>query len=467
MLQLTTRVLGALLFIQAGTPPAKQTWIADLKAKRAVLGTAEVRVLGDVVDIRSTSPTAKFGFYRLIDASDPTGLLVRTNKLPKDGGSFHLRARVAAQQPPDGTLLLDELERSQTEKRSVLALVLGVISVLAMIVLAVLLGRAAVEERRYRVAPPLWLLPEAGPYGKALTVPGGPTPPLKYSPELEEQDRRQHVLLRARKRRLFHLTIGSLAATAACGGWLLLSRPASAQVPAFIFIEANDIPIPAAVSPGPGTAGDTTLAQLMLPPRQDSLLALQVPVGVAGGTRRRDSARAARASNPPVLHNVPDSAASPAAIPAPAPSPAPPPAPAPPVPPPAPPEANPPPRNPEVERSRAAGVLAEGVGSLVQAINARRMSEFSTLLPEALAEDTGQRERFLKLINDFSPRATMRSIEEVALSEDRGEAKFTISLTWRGDFGVGHRKAGRFLGVVRRQGNEWQFDGARLLNTIP
>src|SRR5438093_1316000 len=220
MLPMTVPLLGVLFFLQAGAAQPRQTWIADLKAKRTTLGTAEVRVLGDVVDIRSTSPTAKFGFYRLIDASDPGGLLVRTNKLPRDGGSFRVRARMATQQPPDGSLLLDELERKQTDKGSLLALMLLICSAVAVVVLAILLGRAAVEERRYRVAPPLWLLPESGPYGKALAASaegegrGEGPPPLKYSPELEEEDRRQRELLRQRTRRLFQLTVGSVAAMA-------------------------------------------------------------------------------------------------------------------------------------------------------------------------------------------------------------------------------------------------------------
>src|SRR4026209_1587075 len=95
-------LLGVLLLLQAAAPAPKHTWIADLKANRATLGRAIITVQGDVVDIRSTSPTAKFGFYRLIDASDPVGLLVRTNNLPKDGGALRLRAIIAAQPPPHG-----------------------------------------------------------------------------------------------------------------------------------------------------------------------------------------------------------------------------------------------------------------------------------------------------------------------------------------------------------------------------
>ena len=64
-------LLLTLLSLQAAPPAPKHTWIADLKANRALLGKAELRVQGEVVDIRSTSAETDLGFYRIIDASDP------------------------------------------------------------------------------------------------------------------------------------------------------------------------------------------------------------------------------------------------------------------------------------------------------------------------------------------------------------------------------------------------------------
>ncbi|HLB54879.1 MAG TPA: hypothetical protein VJK71_07220, partial [Gemmatimonadales bacterium] len=179
--------VGAVLQASA---PAQKSWIADVKVKRATLGATEVRLEGDVVDLRSTSPTSRSGYYRLIDASDPEGVLVRTGKLPMDGGALRIRARRAPQQPPGGLLLLDELDQIRLDRRPIAPVVLSVVSLLSFVVLAVLLVRAAIEERRYKLTPPLWLLPEAGPYGKALAA-GQATQslPLKFAPELEEADR--------------------------------------------------------------------------------------------------------------------------------------------------------------------------------------------------------------------------------------------------------------------------------------
>ena len=451
LLRSVSSLLGALLVWQAAPPAPKHTWIADLKANRATLGTAEVRVQGDVVDIRSTSPTAKFGFYRLIDASDPAGLLVRTNQLPKEGGALLLRGRVAAQQPPDGSLLLDEIERERADQQSNVALVFALISALCLVTMSGLLIRAAVEERRYKVSPPLWLLPDAGPYGKGVVAPGTPGPPLKYSPELEDADRKQRERLQVRRRNLFQLTLGSLALFGVSGAWLLISRPASAQMPAFIFIEADDIPVPAVPTPPP--LADTSLA--VHQPAVDSTLITLPP------QRRKDPSTPPSSPAPAPRSRVTDTVATPPATPAPAPLPPPPP---PPTPPPAP---EPPPLDPEVERTRAAEVLADAAQSLVAAINAHRILEVAQLLPEGMAGDLGRRERFMKLVREFAPRGTLGSVEATTLAQTGAEARFAVAFTWRGDFGVDRRKTGHFLGIVRREESGWRFQGARLLDAVP
>ena len=455
MLLLSVRlVLGGLFLLQAAPQP-KHTWIADLKANRATLGNSIVRVEGDVVDIRSTSPTAKFGFYRLIDASDPAGLLVRTNQLPKEGGALAIRAKLASQQPSDGSLLLDEIDRQRTDKKSNFALILVAASLFSVVALAGLLLKAAIEERRYKVSPPLWLLPDAGPYGKAGAATAAPAPALKYSADLEEQDRQQRQRLTERTRGLFKLTLGAIGLTAASGAWLLLSKPASAQMPAFIFIEADDVPIPAAPAPPP--SGDTTLAQLP-PQRVDSTPHEPQP-------RRRDSVAtrkpttAAPAPAPTKVDTV--------RIVEPAPAPAPAPAPSPPPPPPASPEPSPPPLDPAVERTRAAAVSSQAAQSLVDAINSHRLTDVAVLLPEGIAGDLGRRERFMKLLKDFSPRATLGSVEGTSLAEGRAETRFAVSFSWRGDFGVERKKTARFLGLVTRDTPGWRFEGARLLDAIP
>ncbi len=463
-MMLPVRLLVSAGFLIQAAAPAPRSWIADVKAKRATLGTAEVRIEGDVVDNRATSPTSRSGFYRLIDASDPEGVLIRSGRLPRDGGSLRVRARMASQQPPDGMLLLDEIHQDRLDARSAAPWIVGFLSLLSFLVLAVLLVRAAIAERRYKLTPPLWLLPEAGPYGKSLALPSSQTPALKYSPELEEADRVQRDQLRKRKRNLFHAVVGSFGLTGSSLAWLMITQPASAQVPAFIFIEANDRPIP--IPQSRASPGDTMIAQAAL----DSLMQIVVQGGL------RDSARRGSPGENPFQRKPVTGAAGSArtdsgatvagpTMPLPPPPP-PPPAPAPaPVPPPPPAEI---PRDPEVERAAATEALGRAASRLVDAVNSRRMSDLASLVPEALAGDLGRRERFMRMVRDYSPEASLSATEGITLAEDRAEARFTVQFSWRGDFGVRSRKAGRFLGTLHREARgEWRFDGARLLDAVP
>ncbi len=447
-------LLLAASLVSGAAPQPTHTWIADVKANRARLGPGEVRIQGDIVELRSTSPTAARGLYRLIDASDATGVLIRTDDLPQEGGAYLVRARVAAEQPDSGLLYLDEVDRGRTDGPSVLPAVGAGVSLILLVIIGVLLGRAMVQERHYLIRPPLWLLPQAGPYGKAVTVPGTVPPPMKYEPELEEADRRQRETLRRRKRTLFQALLGSMALTGVNATWMLQTRPASAQVPAFVFIDANELParpLPPAAPPEPGFAKPAPILQFESTPARGS---------------RRDSA-AARRTNPAKADSTPTAVI--AALP-PAPPVVPPSAPPAPPPPAAAPEAaapKAPPRDPAEERARAGAAIADGAGRIVAAINDRKTSALASLLPEARAGDLGRRERLLKLVKDFGPTAVLGPIEDFTPNDDRGEASFTVSFTWRGDFGVDRRKSARFQGAVRREGGAWRFDGANLLDPIP
>lgn len=235
-------VLGALLLSAGQLSGQAHSWIADVKANRDTLGGREIRLEGEVVDVRSTSPSARRGFYRLTDATDPIGVLVRTENIPIEGGSFRLLAKIAADQLVSGTLVLYEVERDQVDARPLLPVISAVAAGLVFVILLVLLRLAAKAERQYAVAPPLWLLPDAGPYGKpAAASEGAPfQPTLKYEPELEEADVRQRAQLRRRKRSLFQALLGSLVVAGSAAAWVVVTRPAEGQVPAFIFIDSND-----------------------------------------------------------------------------------------------------------------------------------------------------------------------------------------------------------------------------------
>lgn len=453
-------MLSAGLILQGSTPPAK-SWIADVKANQGTLGSKEVRLEGDVVDIRSTSASSRVGFYRIIDASDPEGVLLRTDKLPRDGGAWRVRAKLAAQQPTGGPILLDEIEQQRLDRRPVAPLVFGIGSVAMLVLMTVLLIRAAIEERKIQLSPPLWLLPEAGPYGKSLTLPNATTPALTYSPELEEADRVRREQLRRRKRSLFRAMVGSWAMAGLSIAWFLVTEPAQAQVPAFIFIEANDTPIPP-----PLTRTDTvnqvsqgTLDSLMLAMRkaagEDQPRRTDPKKDPTGRNGPQDKAPVRQDSLPP-FSTVPIPVFTPAPSPAPSPAPAPPPAPN-----------NPPPRDPEADRVTVSQILTQSAGRLVDAINNKRWDNVARLLPEGISGDLKRRERFMKFLRDYAPRASLAGVEGTTLAEDTGEARFTVQFDYRGDFGVGDRKTGRFAGVASRSGDAWRFDGARLLNSLP
>lgn len=438
------------------------TWIADLKASPGTLAGREVLVEGDVVDIRTTSPTSRRGMYRVIDASDRTGVLVRSEHLPVDGGSFRVRARVTADSGAQAPLLLEELERDRTDARPLAPVLATVLSGVLFLLVAVLLGQLLRAERRHMVEPPLWLLPTAGPYGKVGN--GAPqAATLKYEPEFEEADRRKREQFRRRKRSLIVALIGSLVVTGTSAAWVLDTRTSAPQVPAFILVDAADgMPVR---NPAPAT--DSALRDQAATVPIDSAAPPRGPTRIA----RVDSTPSRRAPGPTIAKPSSTAVSAPAdpivTNPTPVPTPPPPPAPAPaPAPTPAPPP-EPVRRNPEEERVRAENVLQEAVSGILSAINAKASSRLAALVPEGMADDPSRRERFMKLVRESAPKATGGAVTDRTFAEERAEARFTVTLVWRGDFGVERRKTGRFLVVARRQEAGWQFEGARLLDALP
>ena len=449
--------LASALVLAQSAPSANHTWIADVKANRDSLSAREVRVEGLVVDIRSTASEARRGLYRLIDESDREGVLIRTNQLPSDGGAYRVRTLVAARQPADGSLLLEEISRTRTDKQSSLPILLAILSGTGLVVLIVLTIRAMRAERQYHISPPLWLLPDSGPYGRAAA---GPQPALTYDADLEETDRRQRESLKTRRRTLVRAVVVAVVTLSASGAWLVASKPSTSPVPAFILIDANEtVTVPAPPLP----ILDTVFTDRPIEQRFDSLLS-QKPVRRDTVGPRRPPATVAvapvRRTDTSTVNRGPTQRPDAVLPPAPAPLP---PSPVPAAPDPAPPPAP----DPEEERRLATGAAAEGISRLVAAINGKRTRELLILLPEEMAGDPGRLERFADLVKGFGPRATLGTVDPLVLADDRGEARFAVSFTWRGDFGVERRKTGRFLGVVRRQEGGWLFEGARLLDAIP
>jgi hypothetical protein len=465
----------ALAGVSDSTP--SNTWIADLKANKALVAGRAVRIEGQVVDLRATSPMATRGLYRLIDATDPAGVLIRTDRLPSDGGAFRVHARVASTESADSLPLLDEIDRQRQGASPFFPLVLAAVSGIALLVLAILFGRAVAEEHRNRIAAPIWLLPNLGPYGRTGTATEGSAPPLNYEPDLEDADRLQREHLRRRKRSLFQALIASVAVTGSSAAWVVDTRHPSGPVPAFIFVDAEDRPVaqptPPALVDQPRTVVIDSAAKAPATSAPSAFVTTRPEkTAVAPAPRRRDSAPQRVVVTPPVRRGdsvpradtaravprtTPESVTPPPPVPVPVPAPPPPPVVA--------------PReetiDPAVDRARAREALPAVAGRLVAAIAAKNLSELARLMPADVAVNAGQRERFLSFVREFGPQAGLGAIEEVTLAGDRAEARFTVSFTWRGDFGVDRRKPGRFLGILRRQNGEWRPTGVRFLDGVP
>lgn len=476
MLLLLPRLFPAVVLATGPSAAPPHTWIADLKANRAAFAGAEIRLEGDVVELRSTSPGVQRGMYRLVDASDPRGVLVRTDRLPTGGGAYRVLARSAPAQPSDSSFVVDEIGRSRIDRTSGLPLIVAGLSAIALVVLATLLVRAVREERRHLVAPPLWLLPASGPYGSAAPGQGAAGPGLRYEPELEEADLRERERLGQRKLRLAQALAGAVIVTGAASAWAARTFPRGGEIPSFVFVSPADTGSPPPAAAGapseslppdrPAVVRLDSVPQAPRPrPRDSATTAKKAPIVVPAPPSRTDTPRvnAAPGSTAVSLNNrplkpPPNSAPTPAPGPAPAPAPAP-------VPPSA--ESRPPTPNLAAERVLATAALTNLPTRLVAAINARNVADVEAALPEGLAQDAGRRERFLKLIKEFGPRATLDRLDDPAFAENRAEARFTVTLSWRGDFGVTQRKSGRFMAVAHRQDTGWQADGATLIDAVP
>ncbi|MGH7524685.1 MAG: hypothetical protein ACREK8_10295 [Gemmatimonadales bacterium] len=452
--------------------------IAAVKAHPAAFGGRALEIRGHVAEIRSASALEHIGLYRLVDASDTAGILVQSRNLPLGGGTFRVEAKVAPVSGDAAPPELIEIGRHATDERPALPTAVFILCGLTALTLGALLIQISREQRKNLLALPLWLLPYAASTGNADR--GDSLPALRFEPELETEDRRRHGELRRRKRKLMAGTSTAVLLTAASGFWVVGTRPHVTNLPTYVRLAA-DTPTDTIAGRPDSIADAAPVARVAPPPAAVPSATKTVArgstptVGDTGSVRRPPLA----APPPQSIAAQPPAKQRPTPQPPPASALVPPPAPPPPPPPPEPqPQLAvipPPPsatsqapvRNPETDLAEATSVARDGASQLVAAINAKDAGSLSQLLPDAQAGDRGRLNRFLKLVKDYGPRATLSRVEAPTLTGDRGEAQFSVALSWRGDFGVNSRKSGAFVGALRHTEGGWRFDGARLLDNLP
>jgi hypothetical protein len=95
-----------------------------------------------------------------VDATDPIGILIRTNDLPQTGGPFRVRASLSPEVLRQGQLLLDEGSRQAVRANPLpLAVAVAGLGLAAVLWAGFVYVRARRRERMMRLAPPLWLIP--------------------------------------------------------------------------------------------------------------------------------------------------------------------------------------------------------------------------------------------------------------------------------------------------------------------
>jgi hypothetical protein len=467
-----------LLLLLAGFPASRgeaQLRVAQVKSAPQDYRGRAIQLEGEVVEVRGISPRMANGVYRLVDESDPTGVLIRTKRLPDNGGPFRVEARLSPELLQNGALLLDETDRDlDRSPLGPIALLIGLLGLAGGGVAFGLYLKARRTERHMRLGPPMWLIPTGHDEGGTSTGEGEPPPPVHFNYRLHYVEQERSVLLERRKRNWLALAAGGTIIGCAGAGLLLALRQDDLAKPAFVLTTPGGdravAPVDTVAHADTATLGrrtdDTLRVGLAAPFATDSM-----PQAVRDSLRRRraawrDSVRQVRESLAAAATPPRETTVTKLEQPAPVVEQLPPPAPTP-----VPPRrdtaiSEPKPRpDPEAVRRAAARELDGGMQRFVAATVAKQVGTVAGLYPAA--GDVKRRERFLNFLRTAAPGATLRGADQPAVDETSAESPFTLAFQWRGDFGVERRKDVHFAATARRSGEAWVFDGVRLLEAFP
>ncbi len=484
-------------------PAVAQDWVAQVKSAPQDYRERVIRLEGDVVELRGATPISIQGLYRLVDASDPTGVLLRTTSLPETSGPFKIRARLSPELLFEGALLLEEIERA--EPFQPLHYVPGILTIIGLaltVVFGVFHARARKNARHQHLAPPMWLIPtetEGEAAGAGTAAEGGALPAVRFNYRLQYVAEERSAALDRAKRRTLGGMAGASMMMALGFSWWMVSRAEASDRPTFVLLtpEVRAEKVLAGGDSLPLAADDSATVPLAMgtgparPPASRPETPTTPRPRATTAAPGRDTATTAQNSAtvppPPPATQVRTQRVQPQPLPPPAPIPVtrtadtsevaqdsirtvqvpvqrpvvtprvtPPPAAAPPP---------PPPPDPAVERAAAARVLTTGGAQLVAAINAGQLDRVSSLyLPTG---DRAWLTRLLNHIRDTEPTAAQGSQSSATLTGDEAEAEFVVSMRWRGNFGVARNGDARFVAVARRSGETWRLVGVRLVQRFP
>ena len=475
-------MLGLALALVLGDLPtaAAQETISKVKLAPQDYRGRRIVLSGEVVEVRALSPRSERGVYRLVDGSDPAGILVRTDQLPSSGGPFEVTARLSPELLSEGSLLLDEVERdgAGSSMNAIAALVAllglgGAIAALAMYT------RVRRDERHMHLGPPMWLIPTGGA-DKPEPATGQN---VRFNYHLQYIQEERSDTLDKRKRQLLGMLAVAGGIGAAGSGWFFMLHREDEARPSFVLMTpdiAQATPLPVDTTRHPD---DTVRVGINPdlppppPPPPPSSVAVDPPPepseAPVRGLSHRDSVRLGLIKNPR------DTARTVVAVrdtvtriqPPPAsPPPAPPPPPPPPPPAPTPVETprdtapTPPKADPEAMKAAATRSLTQGIEQFAAAVSARDVGNVSTMF---FASDAKRRDKFVNFLRDAGPTSALQGTDAAEVTETAADAAFTLMVRYRGDFGVEKRKAVRFQASTRRQGEEWTFAGVQLLENFP
>ena len=477
---MTIRVSCLLLALVLGTVPtaSAQETISKVKLAPQDYRGRQIVLSGEVVEVRALSPRSERGVYRLVDGSDPAGILVRTDQLPSSGGPFEVTARLSPELLSEGSLLLDEVERDGAgSPMNAIAAIVALLGLGGALTALTMYTRVRRDERHMHLGPPMWLIPTSG--GEKPEPATGQNVRFNYHLQYIQEERSDS--LDKRKRQLLGMLAVAGGIGAAGSGWFVMLQRENDSRPSFVLMTpdiAQATPSPVDTTRHP----DDTLRvgithEPQAPPPAPSTVTVETPPDPGDapvrGLSRRDSIRLGLVKAPRdtarTVVAVRDTATRiqpPPASPPPAPPPPPPPPPPAPAPVEAPRDTAPAParEDPEAVKAAATRSLSRGIEQFAAAVSARELGTVSTMFSSA---DARRRDRFVNFLRDGSPTSALQGTEPPEMTETAADAAFTLMIRYRGDFGVEKRKAVRFQASTRRQGEDWTFAGVRLLENFP